>query len=86
MYDQHRAGKLDKIVRPKSGNNVVNILHKERFQMSVFDVPCGHWQELVWQAMYRKRIDKIRILGDDNCLLLDRNVVDLGITRPIPHG
>ena len=54
--------------------------------MSVCDIPCGHKQELVRQAMQRKRIDEIRILGNNNCLLPDRNIVDLGITRPISHG
>ena len=86
MYDQHRAGKLDEIVGLKSGDNLTDILSKERFQMSVCDIPCRHEQELVRQAMQRKSIDKIRILSDDNDLLSDRKVIDLGIPSLIPHG
>ena len=61
----------------KSLSNVGDMLLKERVKIDIFDVSCGHEQELVGHTLDGERIDKIGIFGHDNSLFLEGNVLNL---------
>ena len=64
-------------------SNVSDMLLKERVEIDIFDVPCGHEQELVGHTLYGERIDKISIFGHDNSVFLEGNVLNLLIGSTI---
>ena len=77
MYDKHRARELNKIMGYESLSNVGDLLLKERVEIDIFDVPCGHEQKFVGHTLYGERIDKIGIFGHDNRVFLEGNVLNL---------
>jgi hypothetical protein len=77
VYDKHRARELNKIMGYESLSNVGEMLLKERVEVDIFDVPCGHEQKLVGHTLYGERIDKIGIFGHDNGLVPQGNVLNL---------
>ena len=79
MYDKHCARELDKVMGHKSLSNVGDMLLKERVEIDIFDVPCGHEQELVGPTLYGECIDKIGIFGHDNGLFPQGKVLNLPI-------
>lgn len=71
MYNEHRAGEFDKIVRLKGCGNVGNMLCKECFEHHILDVPCRHKEKLIRHPLYGERVHKIGILGHDDGVVTD---------------
>ena len=83
VYDKHCARNLDKVMGHKSLSNAGDMLRKERVEICIGDVPCGHEQELVGHTLDGERIDKISVFGYDNGLFPQGNGLNLSIEGAI---